>query len=238
MPMDKLPNAVLEAKEAGHSQGQCHHMIAAPDFGAPMFHLDDARKTIAYVLRYEIDSSDFPVPVVRRGRGKRLHNLAPTARKRSERISQSDIILVRKQRFRRLWITAENRCDGCMAAFNGAVEVVCCHFTSPMLDCSLAAFVILSGVAGSPRNVEPACSSIRSLDRRWALAHRAWWTCARGRLLDLAGRDAMVASEGSIEIRKVAKTHGECDRADVPIGKPWIAQHAVRARETLAQHKR
>jgi hypothetical protein len=46
MPVDKFPGSVLEAKEAGHSESQCHHLIAAPDSGASMFYLDDARKTI------------------------------------------------------------------------------------------------------------------------------------------------------------------------------------------------
>jgi hypothetical protein len=84
--VDKFPDAVLDPKEAGHSQGQCHDLIAAPDFGASMFHLDDARETIGYVLRDEIHGSNFAVSVVRGGYGKRFHDLRPTARKRSERI--------------------------------------------------------------------------------------------------------------------------------------------------------
>ena len=109
MPVDKFPNAVLEAKEAGNSQSQCHHLIATPDFGASMFYLDDARKTIGYVIRYEIYSSDFAISVVRGGCRECFHDLPPTPRKRAERIPQSDVVLVRKQRFGRLRIATKNR---------------------------------------------------------------------------------------------------------------------------------
>ena len=109
MPVDKFPDSVLEAKEARHSQGQCHHLIAAPNFGASMLYLDHARKTIGHVIRQEIYGSDFAVSVVRGGCRECFHDLPPTPRKRSERIPQSDVILVRKQRFGRLRISAENR---------------------------------------------------------------------------------------------------------------------------------
>jgi hypothetical protein len=109
MSVDKFPDSALEAEEAGHSQGQCHHLIAAPDFGSSMFYLDDARKIIGYVVRYEIYGSDFAVSVVRGGCRECFHDLPPTPRKRAERIPQSDVVLVRKQRFGRLRISAENR---------------------------------------------------------------------------------------------------------------------------------
>ena len=74
MPVDKFPDVVLDPKEAGHSQGQCHHLIAAPDFGASMFHLDDARETIGYVLRDEIHGSNFAggAPAPRALKGEKL----------------------------------------------------------------------------------------------------------------------------------------------------------------------
>src|ERR1700676_2454129 len=107
--VDKFPHAVLEAKKAGHSQGQCRYLVAAPDFRTSMFYLDDARQTIGYVFRNEIHVSDFAVPIIPGGCSKRFHDLPPTVRKRSERISQSDVVLVGKQRLGRLRITAKDR---------------------------------------------------------------------------------------------------------------------------------
>jgi hypothetical protein len=123
MPVDKFPDSMLAAKQAGHSQGQCHRLISAPDFGASMLYLDDASKTIGYVIRRKIYGCDFAVSVVRGGCRECFYDLLPTPRKRSERIPQSDVVRVRKQRFCRLRISAENRCHGCVAAFNGTLEV-------------------------------------------------------------------------------------------------------------------
>src|SRR5207302_9495415 len=74
--------------------------------------------------------------------------------------------------------------------------------------------------------------------RPWTSARSARWICARGRVPDLAGRDAIMPPEGSIEIRKVAETHVERDRGDVLIGTLGIAQHPVCASEALAEHER
>src|SRR5215469_10389263 len=112
-----------------------------------------------------------------------------------------------------------------------------CHISYPILDQLARASGIGPGMASPPHNVEPTHSFDFSLVRHRAMANTAWWVCARRRLPDIAWRDAIAAPEGTIEVRKVAKTHGECDGADVPIGKTRIAQHPVCKRKALAPHK-
>jgi hypothetical protein len=58
------------------------------------------------------------------------------------------------------------------------------------------------------------------------------------RLPDLGRCSRIAPPKCAIEIGKVTETYIKRHRADVAIGKPWVAQDAVCARETLAKHKR
>jgi hypothetical protein len=48
--MDKFPDAVLQAKDARHTQGQRRRLITAADLGAPAFHLDYHQRPISIPL--------------------------------------------------------------------------------------------------------------------------------------------------------------------------------------------
>ena len=58
------------------------------------------------------------------------------------------------------------------------------------------------------------------------------------RVPDLARRSSIASAKGAIEVGQITEPRIERDRADGAIGKPRIAQHAMRAYQALVAHER
>ncbi|RXH39448.1 hypothetical protein XH94_18530 [Bradyrhizobium zhanjiangense] len=92
MPVDKFPNVVLQAKEAGHTQSQCGRLIAPADLGMPSLHFDDTGKPIGHIFRYKFHAGDVAIAIVRGGTGNRFFDLFTAACIGPKRVAQSDVI--------------------------------------------------------------------------------------------------------------------------------------------------
>jgi hypothetical protein len=69
VPVNKLPSAALTPKHAGHTHSYRHEFLATADLGSPLFYLNDRREIIGGILRYEFDTADLSITVLRGGAG-------------------------------------------------------------------------------------------------------------------------------------------------------------------------
>lgn len=92
--MDKFPNVVLPAKDAGHTQSQCSRLIAPADLSVPSFHFDDTGKAIGHIFRYKVRIGDVAIAIVRGGTGNCFFDLFASTCKGPKRVTQSYVVII------------------------------------------------------------------------------------------------------------------------------------------------
>jgi hypothetical protein len=94
VPMDKLPNVVLQAKDAGHTQSQRSRLIASANLGMTSLHFHDAGKTIGHIFRNEFHARDIAIAIVRGSGGNCFSDLSAATCIRSTRVAQSYVVVI------------------------------------------------------------------------------------------------------------------------------------------------
>jgi len=92
--MDKFPNVVLQAKDAGHTQSQCSRLIAPADLSVPSFQFDDTGKAIGHIFRDKVRAGDVAIAIVRGGTGNCFFDLFAPACKGPKRVAQSYVFII------------------------------------------------------------------------------------------------------------------------------------------------
>ena len=92
--MDKFPNVVLQAKDAGHTQSQCGRLIAPANLGMPSLHFDNTGKTIGHILRYKFRAGDVATAIVRGGTGNCFFDLFAAACIGPKGVAQSYVVSI------------------------------------------------------------------------------------------------------------------------------------------------
>jgi len=92
--MDKFPNVVLQAKDAGHTQSQCSRLIAPANLSMTALHFDDTGKTVGHIFRDKFHARDLAIAIARGGTGKCFFDLFAATCIGPKRVAQSYVVII------------------------------------------------------------------------------------------------------------------------------------------------